>query len=141
MKALRWLMLLLSLLILQSCLFTSPENTDVSQIRALLYDLSVAFNLKDIFAVMEIVNNDYLHDGLTPFTIRELWLNRMDEYQLLAIENIEVDIKGDYATASFRMVFEAPGSVVTFYAPENLSDASFFYYERGSWKLYGNQRY
>ncbi len=135
------LLLVLLCLLLPSCLLTSPESSDISQIKDLLYDISVSFNFKNVYPIMNLVHNDFLHDGLNPFTLRELWLNRMAEYQLLSIENIEVVVNGDYATASFRMVFEATGSTVTYMAPAELGDASFFYYHRGSWKLYGNQRY
>lgn len=133
--------LLAILLLMQACDLGNATGSEEARIRGMLYDLSVAFNQKDIFRLMAMIDQDYLHSGLNHFSVRELWLNRMAEYQLLSLSYVNVSIQGDLATASFGIVFESATQTDSFEAPNDLGDFAFFIQKNGEWKIYGNQRY
>lgn len=141
MRLIRLFFLLLMLITLVTCDLTNPIDNDSSQIKDLLYDLSIAFNNKEIENVMNYVHPDFLHNGLIPFTLRELWLDRMAVYSLMSIENISVQVTDEHAVATFRIRFEGQDGEIEYEAPFELSDVSYFYFHQDKWKLYGNQVY
>jgi hypothetical protein len=139
MKYLAPLLIILALL-LTSC-DPEPYNQDESEIRDIVYDISRDFSWADINGIMEHVHPDYRHNGMYRDELRQLWQNRLGQFQLLSCEVSEVSITGDYATVHMAMTYDSATDTVTYQEPETYGDASYFYYDGYEWTLYGNQEY
>lgn len=118
---------------------SSPDVQDKAQIEAILYDLATDFCQDNIPGIMEHVHQDYYHKGIYAYQLRELWLDRRAQYELLEISVINIDIVGDYATAFMRLTFTTADGTLSYLDPETNGDASYFFYDAGAWKLYGNR--
>ncbi|MBW6513317.1 MAG: hypothetical protein K0B87_00980 [Candidatus Syntrophosphaera sp.] len=142
MKPALLLLLFLALalaLALLSCGHNSTDE-DETRIRDIIYDISRDFNWNEIDGIMEHVHPDYLHNGMYDYQLRLLWLDRLAQYDLLSCEVSRVDLNGDLATVHMLMTFEASSAPPLSYSePETHGDTSFFLYDQGQWRLYGNQ--
>lgn len=131
----------MTLLVLLSCKSTSsPDYQDKVQIEDILADIATDFTWENIPGIMEHVHPDYYHKGMYDYQLRELWLDRRAQYELLEISVLNVDISGDYATASMRLTFTTADGSLSYLDPETSGDASYFFYDAGAWKLYGNRQ-
>lgn len=128
----------IALLTLSACDLTEPDTTGASQIRATLYDVSSWFDYKDIDSFMTRVDDDYLHNGMTRWNLRELWLDRMARYSLLTISDISISFNGDYATVQMHMLFEDAQGDLELTEPSDSGDIAYFHFNGSSWLIYGN---
>jgi hypothetical protein len=126
-------------LLLASCDLTSPEEVAQNEIRDIIYDLSSNFNWKLVDGIMDHAHPDYLHDGMQSFGLRQLWLDRMSQYDLLDCEIQEVEVDGDFALVRMRMTFTSATGELVLDEPQDSGDASYFYNGGNGWRLYGNQ--
>lgn len=140
MKLKAILMLAVAALALASCEVSSPEDIARSRIKDIIYDLTSAFNWKQIGSIMQYVHPDYLHNGLQDHELRELWLDRMALYDLLTCSVLEIAVDGDYAVVSMELTFQsAEHGTQVLNEPHSSGDVSYFYNDGSGWRIYGNQ--
>jgi len=133
MKNFYFLLIIISIFIL-SCDTTSPEELDKNAIIDILDSIQSNFNFDDLDGIMQNYHQYFNHNGDDFNWERDtVWSTRLNEYDELLIENIDVIINGDFATASFLMQLDE----TTSQEPSENGDASYFYYEFGSWKICG----
>ena len=131
--------LLLTLLLISSCTLTEPNYSPENQIKNSLYDISRWFDNKNLNPILDLVHEDYLHNGMTKWNFRELWQDRMGQYALLDISAIQLTFNGDYATVKMVLDFTDPEGNLTLNEPWDSGDLSYFYYNGNSWVICGNQ--
>ncbi|MDZ4183161.1 MAG: hypothetical protein U1B83_09810 [Candidatus Cloacimonadaceae bacterium] len=139
--SIRLVILLTIALLMASCGWNDPQITAASEIRDILYDISVNFNFGNISGIMSHVHPDYLHKGMRDWGLRELWLDRMASYSLLSIDFISVQVDGNYALATMRMSFDSPSETLVLQEPGDSGDASYFFFDGDKWRLHGNRYY
>ena len=132
--------MLLSLFLL-SCDLDNEESLSQKEIRDILYDVSMDFNLGNTFGIMDHVHQEYRHNGKTFYQMNEEINRRRDRFQLLEIEVIFIDINGDYAVAHTRDHYRSSIENVTFNEPEDSGYFSYFFRSNGTWLIYGNQQW
>ena len=136
----RHLSLIILLLLLASCKLTKPEYSTENQIKNTLYGISNSFNNKDLAPIMNAVHEDYSHNGMIKWNLRELWLDRMARYSLLEINVVQITFNGDYyATVTMVMDFQDAAGNLVLNEPWDSGDISYFYYNGRSWVICGNQ--
>ncbi|MCB5248367.1 MAG: hypothetical protein WCY87_07040 [Candidatus Cloacimonadales bacterium] len=140
MKASFAIIMLLSLFLL-SCDLDNEESLSQKEIRDILYDVSMDFNLGNTFGIMDHVHQEYRHNGKTFYQMNEEINRRRDRFQLLEIEVIFIDINGDYAVAHTRDHYRSSIENVTFNEPEDSGYFSYFFRSNGTWLIYGNQQW
>lgn len=138
MKASFAIIMLLSLFLL-SCDLDNEESLSQKEIRDILYDVSMDFNLGNTFGIMDHVHQEYRHNGKISHHLNEEINRRRDRFQLLEIEVIFIDINGDYAVAHTRDHYRSSIENVTFNEPEDSGYFSYFFRSNGTWLIYGNQ--
>lgn len=140
MKYLVLLVLILLLLLTGSCDADSAEAISQKEIRDLLYELSLDFNLGNVYGMLDKVHNDYLHKGKIVWHLNQEILDRMGRFQLLEIEVLYIELQGDrYAVAHTRDHYSSSLENVTYNEPESSGYFSYFYRDKGKWLIYGNQ--
>ncbi|PKN76173.1 MAG: hypothetical protein CVU49_02055 [Candidatus Cloacimonetes bacterium HGW-Cloacimonetes-2] len=133
--------LLILLLLLTACGVTEPEDNAQTEIRSILDDIAYAASFtKDINVIMQNVDNDYLHNGMNSWSLRNLWQDRLARYALLEISNIIFYINGDYARISMRMEFIDPEGGLILEEPLDSGDISYFAYNGQRWVICGKDR-
>ena len=140
MKASFAIIMLLSLFLL-SCDLDNEESLSQKEIRDILYDVSMDFNLGNTFGIMDHVHQEYRHNGDISYHLNEEINRRRDRFQLLEIEVIFIDINGDYAVAHTRDHYRSSIENVTFNEPEDSGYFSYFFRSNGTWLIYGNQQW
>lgn len=140
MKASFAIIMLLSLFLL-SCDLNNEESLSQKEIRDILYDVSMDFNLGNTFGIMDHVHQEYRHNGKISYHLNEEINRRRDRFQLLEIEVIFIDINGDYAVAHTRDHYRSSIENVTFNEPEDSGYFSYFFRSNGTWLIYGNQQW
>ncbi len=132
--------LLVSLLLFTgSCQTSDPEAIAQKEIRDILYDLSVDFNLDNFTGIMDHVSSEYLHKGMISYHLNDLWLDRMAQFSLLEIEVLFIELAGDKAVVHSNNKFSSAIENTTLQEPEDSGDISYFRRENGVWLIYGNQ--
>jgi hypothetical protein len=129
------------LLVLTSCREDEGDKIAQREIRDILYDVSVNFNLKNVYGIMEHLHTDYLHKGNIAHHFNTLWLNRMQQFSLLEIEVLYIEIDGNKAVAHTRNKFISAFETNTLNEPADNGDISYFYRDNGNWYIYGNQQW
>ena len=82
---------------------------------------------------MQYYHQNFNHNGDDFDWERDvIWFTRLNDYDNLIFENIEINLNGNYA--SFIMHLDA---TVTDEPSEENGDISYFYRELGNWKLCG----
>jgi hypothetical protein len=132
------LLITVLMLILSGCDWTNPDQSE-TEIRNIVYDVEHDFNWNDIDGIMEHVHPDYLHNGMHSMQLRNAWLNRKADYDLLSCDVDSVLIQGDYATVYMTLTFQNSHGNYAYHEPESFGDISYFYYDQDSWRIYGNQ--
>ncbi len=127
-------------LFLASC-ETDPNAAAEYEIRNIIYDISRDFSWGEVDGIMAHVHPDFRHKGMYSAELRQLWLNRRGQYQLLDCEISEVEVNYDRAIVSMTMTFQTANATYSYPEPETYGDASHFIYESGSWQLYGDQNW
>lgn len=131
---------ILLMLALGSCESNDSDTIAQREIRDILYDISMEFNLKNMSGIMEHLHIEYRHKGMTSYNFNALWLDRMAQYSLLEIEVLYIDLDDDYAVVHSKNKFTSHSETVTLNEPEDSGDISYFKRENGVWYIYGNQR-
>ena len=134
----KYILILLALIILfsTSCDTTSPEELDKNEIIDIMDSIQSNFNFGDLDGIMQYYHLDFNHNGVSFDWERTIWEIRLNDHDDLIFENIEVELNGNYATASFLMYLDETASQ----EPSDINgDISYFYRELGSWKLCGKE--
>ncbi|MCB5262115.1 MAG: hypothetical protein LHW64_06170 [Candidatus Cloacimonetes bacterium] len=139
MKPVFILCALLCLVLLASCKLDDPESLAQKDIRDILYDISLDFNLGNVYGMMNHVDNDYLHKGKITWHLNQEILDRMGRFQLLEIEVLYIEINGNYAVAHTIDHYSSSLENVDYNEPEDSGYFSYFHRRQGSWLIYGNQ--
>lgn len=140
MKQLISVVLLALLLLVGSCDSESSETISQREIRDVLYELSLDFNLGNVYGMLDKVHNEYLHKGNIVWHLNEEILDRMARFNLLEIEVLYVEFQGDrYAVAHTIDHYSSAIENVTYNEPESSGYLSYFYRDKGTWLVYGNQ--
>lgn len=128
------------LLFSTSCDTTSPEDLDKNEIIDILDSIQLNFNMHlDPDDIMQYYHQNFNHNGDDFEWERDvIWFSRLNDYDDLIFENIEINLNGNYATVNFLMhlVYEEMLTITNEPSDDN-GDISFFYRELGSWKLCG----
>ncbi|MCB5251765.1 MAG: hypothetical protein WC944_05325 [Candidatus Cloacimonadaceae bacterium] len=139
MKAALVLFALICLALFTSCDLDDADSLAQTEIRDILYDLSLDFNLGNIYGMLDHVDNDYLHKGQITWHLNEEILDRMGRFQLLEIEVLYIEIDGNYAVAHTVDHYSSSIESVSYNEPEDSGYFSYFHRKQGSWLIYGNQ--
>ncbi|MDP8200771.1 MAG: hypothetical protein P9M11_01365 [Candidatus Tenebribacter burtonii] len=132
----KYLLLLLSvmLIILISCDTTSPEELDKNEIIDILDSIQSNFNFDDLDGIMQYYHPLFSHNGDDYDFERIRWEIRLNDYDELVFEDIEITLNGNSARAYFLMHLD---ETITDEPSNENGDISYFYYEFGDWKLCG----
>lgn len=122
-----------------SCGVSSPEEVDDYEIEQILEEIEKEFNFGNLEGIMIYYHEDFLHNNKNYWEEETVWQLRLLEYNMIEFQNIEVEINGAFAQASFKMIFTNNSGVHVFNEPEDHGDVSYFYKENQVWKIYGNQ--
>jgi hypothetical protein len=143
MKKLWFILLICLVVLISSCDLDDPESLAQKEIRDILYDISLDFNLGNVYGILygilDHVHNDYLHKGQITWHLNEEILERMGRFQLLEIEVIFIEVNGNHAVAHTRDHYSSSIEDVVYEEPEDTGYFSYYYRENGSWLIYGNQ--
>lgn len=133
----KYLLLLLSFmfLFLTSCDTTSPEELDKNEIIDILDSIQSNFIMNDIDGIMQYYHQDFFHNGDSYNWEITIWEVRLNDYNDLIFEDIEIELNGNYATANFLMYLD---DTITEEPSDVNGDISYFYRDLGGWKLCGN---
>ena len=135
------LLCLLLLVVVSSCGLTKDDDAvQQARIADIIQRIMDAFNRNDeVDKIMSYYHRDFLHDGLNDDYARHWWRGKRVENSM--IESVSgqrsIEIDGSYARAVL---------VINFINLENMQIPypgyimSYFYHERGEWKIYGNQK-
>lgn len=141
MKAALVLFAVICLALCASCDTDSAESLAQSDIRGILYDLSLDFSLGNVYGMLDHVDNNYLHKGQVTWHLNQEILDRLARFQLLEIEVIYIEVNGNFAVAHTRDHYSSRTENVTYNEPEDTGYFSYFHRDRGSWLIYGDQRF
>ena len=133
----KYLLLLLSFmfLFLTSCDTTSPEELYKNAILDILDSIQLNFNMHSgPDDIMQYYHPNFNHNSDSYDWERTIWEIRLNEFNNLNINNIEINLNGNYATANFIMHLD---EIITEEPSDDNGDISYFYRELGSWKLCG----
>ncbi len=138
----RFGLLIIIVVLLSGCSgLSSTEDVNKSLITEMLEDIRIAFILADLNAIMSHYHSDYFHNG-DFFADEEVkWESRLIEYSEIDITDLDIDISGNFAVASFNLdlISENGSSLYQEPSAEN-GDLSYLYYENGEWQIFGNQQ-
>lgn len=140
MKRLNLILLILTLLLLGSCDKESSEAISQREIRDLFYELSLDFNLGNVYGMLDKVHNDYLHKGNIVWHLNEEILDRLGRFQLLEIEVLYIEFQGNrHAVVHSRDRYSSAIEDITYNEPESSGYFSYLYRDNNTWLIYGNQ--
>ncbi len=135
-----WPLILAALLLLVgSCDLDDAQSLNQKEIRDLYYDISLDFNLGNVYGILDHVHQDYLHKGQITYHLNEEILNRMGQFQLLEIEVLYIDIQGDHAIAHTIDHYESAYESHSYNEPDDTGLFSYLKRIDGSWLIYGDQ--
>ena len=140
MRKLIPLLILLCLLVAGCEVFDPQQNAEL-ELRDLIYEITQAYNWGDIDTIMQQVNMDFRHKGMSSMQLRQLWLDRMARYPLMEAIVTSVDGSGAFATVSLDMRFTSATESVLYTEPQDNGDLSYFIHAGGKWQIYGDQMY
>ncbi len=124
---------------LGSCKEDSSDKIAQKEIRDILYDISVDFNLKNMYGIMEHLHTNYWHKGKISYHFNTDWLNLMAQFSLLEIEVLYIELQDSKAIVHLRKKFSSSYETMEQNDPEDNGDISYFYRDNGVWYVYGNQ--
>ncbi|MBT3756615.1 MAG: hypothetical protein HOK80_09550 [Candidatus Cloacimonetes bacterium] len=128
------LLLILVIIFCFSCDTTSPEELDKNAILDILDSIQTNFNFDDLNGIMQNYHQLFNHNGYSYGSESIRWEIRLNDFNEMTFDNIDIVINGDFATASFVMHLD--NTSLNEPSDEN-GDLSYFYYDYGSWKLCG----
>jgi len=123
------------LFFLTSCDTTSPEEFDEQSIMEILDSVQSNFNFDDLDGIMQYYHEDFYHNGNDFEWERDvIWFTRLNDFDNLNLQNIEIEVDGDFATASFNMSLD---QTLTEEPSQENGDVSYFYYDQQKWLICG----
>ncbi|MBP7118104.1 MAG: hypothetical protein KBB33_07240, partial [Candidatus Cloacimonetes bacterium] len=138
MKPFAFLLLIMGLLLLGSCDKEASETISQREIRDLFYELSLDYNLGNVYGILDRVHVDYLHKGNIVWHLNEEILDRMARFQLLEIEVLYVEFQGDrHAVVHSRDRYSSAIEDITYNEPESSGYFSYLYRDNNTWLIYG----
>jgi hypothetical protein len=129
----------LSAMLFAGCLETTSPDNDEYEINDVMYKIKDAFINHDINTLMLNIHTDYLHNGMSRWEMRELWLDRMAEFLLIDFQDIQIDIQDNKAVVSFTMKLQKANETIYSDEPDAHGDISYLIRDAGTWSVYGNQ--
>lgn len=135
----RYLILLFLGIALASCTTDDPNTIAQNEIRDVMYDISLDFNLGNIYGILDKVDDEYLHKGMIFWHLNQMWLDRLARFQLLEIEVLYIEIQNDLAVVHSKNTFTSSIETVVYNEPNDNGDISYFIRRNGQWLIYGNQ--
>jgi len=134
------LLLLAPLLLLGGCKGVSDtETVDTTRIENILEAIQTDFNNYQSESIIDYYHEDYLHDGDGLIMAEHIWNERSANYLEMQLTNIEIELDGNFATASFEMHLYGADDEDVFLEPYEHGDFSYFHKDNGVWRIYGNQ--
>ena len=133
----------LFILMLISCVTKgNDENIQKSLISDILQRVKEDFNKAESNAIMAYYHHDYFHRGMNYNAQRFVWSDRLTLYNMIDIDILKIEIMGDYAMARLKVTYyDQENSYGPYIEPEHFGDLSYFYYDKGVWKIYGNREH
>ncbi len=133
MKNLIFILIIGSVIV--SCDLSSPEEVDTAEIEEILQDIQNAFIYEDETVIMSFYHPEFLHGTDTYNAEQIIWESRLNEYDLMSIAEIEIELNDNFATVYFTLTFDAQ---TTQEPSTEHGDMSDFYREYDDWKICGN---
>lgn len=141
MKKLLLLPCLLFIIFCTSCDVTSPDEANEAFLREALDDLIIAFNLHHLNEVMELYDYNFLHNGDEIEEVTLDWEIRMNDFEEMYLENINIEFNGEEALVTCHRRFYNNGIMVAvFNEPEDNGDISYWELDNNEWKITGNRK-
>lgn len=126
------------LLIISCSDTTSSEDISKMEILDILDEIESAFTFSDIESIMENYHHNFSHlanDSFYNFGSETIvWESRINSYSNIDFLEIDIQINGDTAIASFQ--FHLDDEI--FPEPETYGDISYFYNSINGWVICGN---
>ncbi len=121
--------------IIVSCDLSDPEDVDKAEIEDILNDIVISYTFLDLEGIMENYHLDFLH-GSDSFNAEQIiWEIRQNEYDVMSITDIDIELNDNFATAFFTLTFDEQ---TTQEPSAEFGDMSYFYREYDDWKICGN---
>ena len=139
MKKIFILLALICLALCMSCKQDDSDNQAQNEIRDIFYDLTLDYNLGNIYGMMDLVDNNYLHKGKITWHLNEEILDRKARFPLLEIEVLYIEINGRFAVAHTIDHYSSSVEDADYNEPEYSGYFSYFHRNQGSWLIYGDQ--
>lgn len=131
----KYLLLFLILFSITACDISSPQELDEAEIKDILRALETAFTFQEPETIMQHYHPEFLH-GTNSYSAQQIiWEIRLNDHDLMKIENIEIDLNERFATAQFFLTFD---DQTTNEPSAEYGDMSYFYREYDQWKLCGD---
>ncbi len=130
-----YIFLLITLMFSLSCDTTSPDELDKNAILDILDSIQSNFNFDDLDGIMQNYHQFYSHNGYDLASESTKWEIRLNDYNELIFDDIDIVLNGDFAIASFQLHLD---DTITNEPSDENGDISFFYYYYGDWKLCGD---
>ncbi len=140
LKKIAIVFLALALLLIAGC-DKDTSQADEFELREIIYNISRDFDWNEIGKIMARVHPEYLHNGMYSSELRQVWLNRRGQYDLLSCEVTRVELEYDRATIYMEMSFTSAAGDYIYLEPETFGDISYFIRDAGFWQIYGNQKW
>ena len=132
--------IILCITLLSCNLNSNDDNVQRSRISDVLYRIEDAFNQRNNNAIMQHYHQDFLHNGMNHNGQSFIWSDRMTLYNILDIEIVSIELDGYLALVRMKLSYsDRETKYPPFFEPETSGDLSYFFHERGEWKIYGNQ--
>ncbi len=131
--------IIFSALLLSCNGLSDKRSSDMMKINFLLDDLEEAVSEYLPNMIVDVIHEDFLHNGLNRQEQIYIWEERLLKYYSLIIDNREIVITDDQATVYFDMNLFADDDTIYLSEPsEEYGDMSFLIKEDKEWYLYGN---
>ena len=133
----RTLFILFLLAFITSCGITKDDDKiQKARLSDLFKRIEDAFREDRIDAILSHYHENFLHDGFDRHYARYWWIEKRVLYHMIEIDIINIQIDEMDAKANIMIYFSSlevdkvpfPGDII-----------SYFYHERGVWRIYGNQ--
>lgn len=141
MNRLLIILLIALLLALYGCDFDDADTLSRKEIRNLMYEISLDFNLGNTVGIMDNVHWNYLHNGDISYHFNQELINRMSRFNLLDIDVIYIELDGHYAVVHTIDRYSSSIENVSYNEPETQGWMSHLKYEKDGWMIYGNQQW
>jgi len=135
------LIMILSCILLSCFSNTNDDDIQRSRIMDRLQRVQEAFNQANWDTIMNYYHPNFYHNGQNYYTQRLIWREMTAFYNRISIDIINIDVNEDYAIARFVLYYyDMNNQYGPYIEPEHRGDISYFYYDRGEWWVYGNQK-